>query len=73
SVGIGTNLSISFSLSTKKIEGCEQTSLTPNHFMKFREIGICDKKDINSFLRKKTVEKDKDLFDKILNSLEKNY
>ncbi|MGC8141339.1 hypothetical protein ACP3W2_28425, partial [Salmonella enterica] len=28
SVGIGTNLPISFSLSTKKIEGCNQTSLT---------------------------------------------
>ena len=73
SVGIGTNLPISFSLSTKKIEGLNQTSLTPNHFMKFREIGICDEKDINSFLSKKTVKKDKDLFEKILNSLEKNY
>lgn len=73
SVGIGTNLPISFSLSTKKIEGLNQTSLTPNHFMKFREIGICDEKDINSFLIKKTVKKDKDLFEKILNSLEKNY
>ena len=73
SVGIGTNLPISFSLSTKKIEGCEQTSLTPNHFMKFREIGICDQKDISSFLSEKTVKKDKDLFEKILNSLEKNY
>ncbi|EEB36266.1 hypothetical protein ANHYDRO_00918 [Anaerococcus hydrogenalis DSM 7454] len=41
--------------------------------MKFREIGICDEKDINSFLSKKTVKKDKDLFEKILNSLEKNY
>lgn len=73
SVGIGTNLPISFSLSTKKIEGLDQTSLTPNHFMKFREIGLCDGKDINSFLNKKTIKKDKDLFEKILNSLEKNY
>lgn len=73
SVGIGTNLPISFSLSTKKIEGLNQTSLTPNHFMKFREIGICDEKDINSFLSKKIVKKDKDLFEKVLNSLEKNY
>lgn len=73
SVGIGTNLPISFSLSTKKIEGSNQTSLSPNHFMKFREIGICDRDDINSFLSRKEVEKDKDLFNKVLNSLNKNY
>ncbi|NVF11509.1 aldehyde dehydrogenase family protein [Anaerococcus sp. AGMB00486] len=73
SVGIGTNLPISFSLSTKKIDGSNQTSLSPNHFMKFREIGICDRDDINSFLNKKEIEKDKNLFSKVLNSLNKDY
>lgn len=73
SVGIGTNLPISFSLSSKKIEGCNQTSLTPNHFMKFKEIGICDRENINNFLNKDEVRKDKNLFNNVLKALDENY
>lgn len=73
SVGIGTNLPITFSLSTKKIEGSNQTSLSPNHFMKFREIAVCDREDINSFLNKEDVDKDSNLFEKVLESLDQNY
>lgn len=69
SVGVGTNLPISFFLSTKKIEGSNQTSLNPNHFMKFRDIGIGDRNELKSFLDKKKIENDTNLFKKVLNSL----
>lgn len=51
SIGIGTNLPLTFSLSTKKIAGESGTSLIPNHFMKFKEIGIAKDKSLAEFLK----------------------
>lgn len=75
SIGIGTKLPITVSLSTKKINGSCETSLNPTHFMKFRQIGVKKEQELMNFLNSNIsrINDNSTLFDKVLNSLSNNY
>lgn len=73
SVGLVSDLPLSFALTTKQVGGVSSNSLIPNHFMFFRDIALEDMKKQRA-LEECRIEKEKDkrsLFNQMVEKLQK--